>query len=157
MGAPSRTGRPAAPAEPASAAVAAEATKFLRVYAMSPILSPQGFRNQITMELELTFRTGGTQMVPIGGRLPLGGYMRQPCQHLSLALLLACFALRLTMSLPAQDFRAKFTDQSGAAIAGAKVRVIQRTTNEVKEGETNHEGYYALPYLQPSTYDIEVS
>src|SRR5258706_619027 len=60
----------------------------------------------------------------------------------------------------AQDFRAiisgQITDQTGAAIAGAKVRAIQKSTNQVTESVANHEGFYAIPYLQPSTYDIEV-
>ncbi len=66
----------------------------------------------------------------------------------------------LCLSVFGQDFRATITgqvmDQSGAAIAGATVRAVQRNTNEAKEATTNHEGYYALPYLQPSTFDVEV-
>jgi hypothetical protein len=46
----------------------------------------------------------------------------------------------------AQDFRAtvtgQVTDQSGAAIPGAKVRAVQRSTNQAIERETNHEGYF---------------
>src|SRR6266542_5644202 len=78
-------------------------------------------------------------------------------QLLSLALLLVSSVL----SLSAQDYRAtitgQVTDQSGAAIVGAKVRAVQRDTNEAKEATTNQDGYYSLPYLQPSTYDIEVT
>src|SRR5262245_15463540 len=73
------------------------------------------------------------------------------------ASLLAAFALALN----AQDFRAtikgQVTDETGAAIAGAKVRAVQRSTNQSTERETNSEGFYTLPYLQPSTYDIEVT
>src|ERR1051325_5883122 len=78
-------------------------------------------------------------------------------RRLSLALLLVSCLL----SLAAQDFRAtitgQVTDQSGAAIVGAKVRAVQRDTNEAKEATTNQDGYYSLPYLQPSTYDIDVT
>jgi Carboxypeptidase regulatory-like domain len=74
-----------------------------------------------------------------------------------LALSLAVFA----GSLNGQDFRAtitgQVTDGSGFAIAGAKVRAVQRTTNQSIDRETNAEGFYTLPYLQPSTYDIEVT
>ena len=63
--------------------------------------------------------------------------------------------------LSGQDFRAtitgQVTDAGGAAIAGAKVRAIQRSTNQVTEATSNQDGYYTLPYLQPSTYDIEVT
>ena len=53
--------------------------------------------------------------------------------------------------------RGQVTDAGGAAIAGAKVRAIQRSTNQVTEATSNQDGYYTLPYLQPSTYDIEVT
>lgn len=63
--------------------------------------------------------------------------------------------------LAAQDFRATITgqvvDASGAAIPAARVRAVQRSTNQSVEAITTREGYYTLPYLQPSTYDIEVS
>lgn len=67
----------------------------------------------------------------------------------------------LVQSLAAQDFRATITgfitDQTGAAIPGAKVKAIQNSTNESKEVETNQDGYYTLPFLQPSTFTIEVT
>ena len=60
----------------------------------------------------------------------------------------------------AQDFRATIsgtiTDKSGAAIAGATVRALQRNTNEVKETRTDGSGSYSLPFLQPSTFDVDV-
>src|SRR5260370_30112775 len=59
-----------------------------------------------------------------------------------------------------QDFRAtivgQVTDSSHAAVPEALVRAIHKSTNTVTEARTNKEGYYTLPYLQPSTYDIEV-
>src|SRR5437667_9690724 len=77
----------------------------------------------------------------------------------SRALSIALVAL--AASLPGQDFRATITgqvlDQSGAGIAGAKVKAVQRSTNQSIERETNQDGYYTLPYLQPSAYDIEVT
>jgi hypothetical protein len=63
-------------------------------------------------------------------------------------------------TLAAQDFRATITGQvmdgTGAAVPGAKVRAVQRNTNQATEATTNQDGYYSLPYLQPSTFDIEV-
>jgi hypothetical protein len=47
-------------------------------------------------------------------------------------------------------------DGTGAAIPGANVRIVQRNTGTAVEQTTNHEGYYAFPYLQPSTFDVEV-
>ncbi len=76
--------------------------------------------------------------------------------HGKLAVLLCSCSLMF-----GQDFRAtitgQVTDASGAAIAGAKVRAIQRSTNQASEATTNQDGYYTLTYLPPSTYDVEVS
>jgi len=69
-------------------------------------------------------------------------------------------ALVVVLGGGAQDFRAtisgQVTDHSGAAIANAKVRAVQRSTNQVANALTNQDGFYTLSYLQPSTYDIEV-
>src|SRR5947209_6673842 len=80
---------------------------------------------------------------------------------------MSCSALRvatlalLALSLFGQDFRAtvtgQVTDESGAALPDAKVRATQRSTNQATEATTNKEGYYTLPFLQPTIYDIEVS
>src|SRR5438045_1415823 len=63
--------------------------------------------------------------------------------------------------LPAQEFRGtisgQVTDASGAAIVGATVRAVQRSTNQATGATTNQDGYYVLTYLQPSDYDVEVS
>ena len=60
-----------------------------------------------------------------------------------------------------QEFRAtisgQVTDSSGGAVVGAQVRAVQRSTNQVIETKSNHQGYYTLTYLQPSTFDIEVT
>jgi hypothetical protein len=78
-----------------------------------------------------------------------------------LALLSVPTMLLLAPSLPGQDFRATISGQvvdgSGAALPGARVRAVQRSTNQATEAVTNQDGYYTLPYLQPSTYDVEVS
>ncbi len=58
-----------------------------------------------------------------------------------------------------QDFRAtisgQVTDPDGAVIVGAKVRALHLSTNQATEATTNRDGFYTLPYLQPSTYDLE--
>ncbi len=63
--------------------------------------------------------------------------------------------------LSAQDFRAtisgQVSDPSGAAVIGAVVRATQRSTNQVRVVTTNNEGFFTLPYLQPSTFDIEIT
>lgn len=70
-------------------------------------------------------------------------------------------ALPLTGLLTSQDYRAtisgEVTDGSGSAVPGAKVRAVRRSTHEVTEAVTNRDGYYTLPYLTPSTFDVEVT
>jgi hypothetical protein len=69
--------------------------------------------------------------------------------------------LALTCVLTAQDFRGTIggfvVDATGAPVADAKVRATQRSTNQFTEAVTDKEGYYSLPLLQPSTYEIEAS
>ena len=65
------------------------------------------------------------------------------------------------VGLYAQDFRAtiqgQVVDPSGAAIPGATVKAVNTATNAAKEAQTTAEGIYTIPYLDPGTYDIEVS
>jgi len=49
------------------------------------------------------------------------------------------------------------TDSSAAAIAGAKVAVKNLATREVREGQTNSEGFYSLPNLLPGQYEVSVA
>lgn len=68
--------------------------------------------------------------------------------------------LLFTSLASGQDFRATIsgyvTDKHGAAIAGAKVIAKQRSNDQLTTATTNHEGFFTLPFLTPSTYDIDV-
>jgi len=59
-----------------------------------------------------------------------------------------------------QDFRAtisgQVTDTLGAAIPGAKVTATQLTTNQSTTQVTNGEGFFTIPELTPSDYNVEV-
>jgi hypothetical protein len=61
----------------------------------------------------------------------------------------------------AQDDRGtisgQVTDASGATIPEAKVKAIQKSTNQATEVTNNKEGFYTISFLPPSTYDVEVS
>src|SRR4051794_19565101 len=48
------------------------------------------------------------------------------------------------------------TDPSGAAIAGAKVTLVNTNTNESRNVITNGLGYYSLTLLPPGQYRITV-
>lgn len=62
--------------------------------------------------------------------------------------------------LAAQDFRATISgvvsDGSGAAVPNARVRAVHHGTGETATAVTDHDGFFTLPYLQPSTYSLEV-
>ncbi|MDQ3255672.1 MAG: carboxypeptidase-like regulatory domain-containing protein, partial [Acidobacteriota bacterium] len=55
-----------------------------------------------------------------------------------------------------QDFRAtitgQVTDPNNAAVPNATVKATRVGTNITTEAQTNDEGYYTLPYLNPGTY-----
>src|SRR3954453_19950506 len=49
------------------------------------------------------------------------------------------------------------TDPSGAVVAGAKVTVVDPATRVTREDNTNDQGYFVVPTLKPSSYDISIS
>jgi len=49
------------------------------------------------------------------------------------------------------------SDAAGAAVPNASVKATNVGTNETTEVKTNGSGSYTIPYLQPGTYNIEVS
>lgn len=48
------------------------------------------------------------------------------------------------------------TDAGGAAVAGAKVTIIEVNTGITHTATANEEGGYVVPYLPPGTYKVEV-
>jgi hypothetical protein len=49
------------------------------------------------------------------------------------------------------------TDQSGALVAGATIRVTSKSTANLRTATTNAEGSFTIPELNPDTYDISAS
>jgi len=73
--------------------------------------------------------------------------------------LAAAFALLLA-GLPAAaqtfgEISGTVTDPSGAVIAGAKVTVTNTATNVAREVETNVQGSYSVPFLNPGVYSLQ--
>src|SRR5579871_5000698 len=70
------------------------------------------------------------------------------------------FVCLMSALASAQDFRAQVsgqvTDKTGAAIPGAKVTAIQKSTNQRSSQVTNQDGFYTLTALIPADYEIEV-
>ena len=75
---------------------------------------------------------------------------------LKAVLVLACGAW-----LWAQDFRAtilgQVTDSTGASVPDATVKATNTSTNESAEVKSNASGVFTIPYLQPGTYNVEIS
>ncbi len=74
----------------------------------------------------------------------------------ALAVAFAC----LLAGLPAAaqtfgEISGTVTDPSGAVIAGAKVTVTNKATNVAREVETNVQGSYTVPFLNPGVYDLQ--
>lgn len=49
------------------------------------------------------------------------------------------------------------SDESGAAVAGAKVSIKNLATGDVREVDTNSDGVFSAPNLAPATYDVTVT
>jgi hypothetical protein len=48
------------------------------------------------------------------------------------------------------------TDPSGAAVAGATVRIVNQQTGHVDETKTDEIGFYRVPHLPPGSYQVRV-
>lgn len=73
------------------------------------------------------------------------------------SLLLACAAASLLAQNPYGRITGHVVDPTGAAVAGAAVRIVQADTNIAAHATTNGSGVYELPNLPPGRYRIEVS
>lgn len=49
------------------------------------------------------------------------------------------------------------TDANGAAVAGASVKLVDKTTKAERTDTTNEEGRYAFPNIDPGVYDITIT
>src|SRR5215471_10689533 len=70
-------------------------------------------------------------------------------------LLLFC-ALSVLLAQTFGEFTGTVTDASGAAVAGAAVKVSHAATNQVRQVVTNESGNFTVPFLAPGIYDINV-
>ncbi|MBM3785269.1 MAG: carboxypeptidase regulatory-like domain-containing protein [Acidobacteria bacterium] len=79
--------------------------------------------------------------------------MRSLLYRFATACLIAAAALSQT---PSGEFTGLVTDSSGAAVSGAKVTITNAGTNAQRALETNNEGLYSAPALQPGVYNLRV-
>jgi hypothetical protein len=74
-----------------------------------------------------------------------------------LLLSLVCAAVAQTQTGSQSTIVGTVRDASGAPVPGAKVTVVDTGTQFRTGGETNAEGNYFIPYLNPGTYRITVA
>jgi hypothetical protein len=83
-----------------------------------------------------------------------------------LAALLTCWALLVCLNLlwsPTADAQVSgatlsglITDTSGASIANAQVSIKNTETGEVRESQSNSDGFYSAPNLLPGKYEVAI-
>jgi hypothetical protein len=79
------------------------------------------------------------------------------CAAIALTLL-SYFSLPLAAQVNATaTFTGQVTDQSGAAIVGATVKITSQETGVVITRQTSADGNYTVPLLKAGTYSIEVT
>jgi len=75
---------------------------------------------------------------------------------LGFCLFLACTALR-AQTISTSQIRGVVQDSSGAAVAGANLRLTQTATGSVRTATSGADGSYAFPDLSVGIYDLEVT
>src|SRR5882762_2429425 len=68
-----------------------------------------------------------------------------------------CVVLSLTAHAQDADVSGAVRDKSGAAIAGASVKLTNEATGTTLASQTNDKGLYSFPHVQAAVYDIAVS
>jgi hypothetical protein len=90
--------------------------------------------------------------------LCVGAGNNKPWGHMKFRSLFATLLFSVA-GLYAQDFRATVTgtvtDPSGARVPNAKVTAVNTAMNTTKETQTDAEGVYTIPYLDPGVYNFE--
>src|ERR1700682_181385 len=79
--------------------------------------------------------------------------MRRSCRCLVITLVLA---LSIHAQVDTATITGRVTDSTGATIANAQVKVVQKETNFQFAAVTNAEGLYRVQSLQPGTYRVTV-
>lgn len=81
---------------------------------------------------------------------------RNPRSPFTILMLLAIGAVAVFGQAITGSIVGSVTDPSGAAIAGAKIIIMETSTGIARTVTTNSEGGYVMPYLQPGAYRLEV-
>ena len=71
-------------------------------------------------------------------------------------LVMSGFAAALSWAQTFGGVSGAVTDRSQAAVSGARVRVVNQATGQVRQVETSGAGWYQAPFLTPGRYEITV-
>jgi outer membrane receptor protein involved in Fe transport len=82
--------------------------------------------------------------------------MRRINSWQALALLVLLLAGARTASAQQASLTGRIADKSDAAIVGATVKVTNLDTGIVRQSQTNSEGIFNVPFLQPGNYRVTV-
>ena len=79
----------------------------------------------------------------------------------SKSIVLLCIALLVALPMHSQvnasgTFSGQVTDQTGAGVSSAEVKVTNQETGVAETRTTSQDGYYTVPLLKPGVYSIEV-
>src|ERR1700722_856272 len=79
----------------------------------------------------------------------------------SKSIVLLCIALLVAVPIFSQvnasgTFSGQVTDQTGAGVSSAEVKVTNQETGVAETRSTSQDGYYTVPLLKPGVYSIEV-
>src|SRR5215471_9600705 len=94
----------------------------------------------------------------IGGDMDSRLGIAAPLSGLRLASLLALAAtLAYSQATSTSSIAGLVTDEQGAAIAGAEVRIVDTSTGGAQTTLTNDSGRYVLVNIPPATYSISIT
>src|SRR5581483_1757150 len=76
---------------------------------------------------------------------------------IGLSVLLSISATPALAQAAAGTLDGQVTDQQGAVIAGAEIKLVDPTTSSTRTAATNEVGRYTIVNIPPGTYDVTVS
>jgi hypothetical protein len=123
---------------------------------MDDVLERRERRCAVFAVVDRRFAKASTGFVETAAGLPAA--KRRAPMRLHIWMCLTCVLFLLTEGLFGQEYRGSLSgrvlDPSGAAVPGAHLTLTNIATNVRLTTDTNGEGHYTLPYLQPATYSL---
>src|SRR5260370_32667455 len=71
-------------------------------------------------------------------------------------VLVVVLSIAVSAQLPTSTLNGTVTDPQGAAVAGAKVSVVNQATGAVRDTTTDMAGFYSVTNLLPADYTVRI-